>query len=52
MKGKDIAIIILSIVVVIQFIVILFLLPLKAIEEVNDEVNVNSQWSNLQTYND
>jgi len=49
MKGKDIAIIILSIIAFIELIIIIFLLPVKTIEEVKD---TSPQWENIQTYND
>lgn len=45
---KNIVIIILSIVVVVQFIVILFLIPQKTIEEVKEQST--SEWKNLSTY--
>jgi len=49
MKGKDIAIIILSIVVVIQFIVIMLLIPFKVIEESNKDIKTSQQWDNITT---
>lgn len=48
MKGKDIAIIVLSIIVAIQFIVILFLIPIKSIEDIKNS-NTNQQWENITT---
>lgn len=50
MKGKDIALIILSIVAFIELIIILILLPVKAIEEVKDNSNANQQWQNITTW--
>lgn len=50
MKGKDIAIIILSIIAFIELLVIIFLLPVKTIEEVKESTNTNSQWQNITTY--
>lgn len=47
MKGKDLAIIILSIIAVIELIVIVFLIPVKTVEEVKD-TNVNPQWENIK----
>lgn len=51
MKGKDIAIIILSIIAFIELIIIIFLLPIKTVEEVKNN-NANPQWENIRTYND
>ena len=48
MKGKDIAIIILSIIAFIELIIIICLLPVKAVEEVKD---TSPQWENIKTYN-
>jgi len=48
MKGKDIAIIILSIIAFIELIIIICLLPIKTVEEVK---NTSPQWENIQTYN-
>jgi hypothetical protein len=49
MKGKDIALIIVSIIAFIELILIVFLLPIKTIEE-SKENNVNPQWENLTTW--
>lgn len=46
MKGKDIALLIISIIAFIELIIIIFLLPMKAIEETK---NTEPQWTNLQT---
>lgn len=51
MKGKDIAIIILSIIAFIELIIIICLLPIKTVEEIKNN-NINPQWENIQTYND
>ena len=50
MKGKDIAILILSILAIIEFIIIIFLLPVKTVEDVKEN-NTNPQWENITTYN-
>jgi type IV secretory pathway component VirB8 len=47
MKGKDIAIIILSIIAFIELLVIIFLMPIKTIEDTKPVVN--SQWQNITT---
>ena len=49
MKGKDIALIIVSIIAFVELIIITSLLPIKTIEEVKDS-NVNSQWENITTW--
>lgn len=51
MKGKDIALIIVSIIAFIELIIIVFLLPIKTTEDTKNN-NVNTQWSNLQVYKD
>lgn len=48
MKGKDIALIVISIIAFIELLVIIFLLPVKTIEEVKDN-NTNQQWTNIHT---
>ena len=47
MKGKDLAIIILSIVVAIQFIVIMLLIPFEVIEQSKEEINQSQQWDSI-----
>lgn len=46
MKGKDIALIIVSIIAIIELIIILFLIPFKSIEEVKD---TSPQWENIRS---
>lgn len=48
MKGKDIALIIISIIAFIELIIIIFLLPMKAVEETK---NTEPQWQNITTSN-
>jgi len=49
MRGKDIALIIVSIVAFIELITIALLLPIRSIEEVKEN-NVNQQWQNITTW--
>lgn len=49
MKGKDIALIVVSIVAFMELITIALLLPIRTIEEVKDN-NVNQQWQNITTW--
>ena len=44
MKSKDIALIIVSIIAFIELIVILFLIPVKSVEDAPED---NSQWKNI-----
>ncbi len=46
MKGKDIALIIVSIIAFIELIIIMFLLPIKTIEETK---NTEPGWTNIHT---
>ena len=48
MKGKDIALIIVSIIAFIELLIIIFLIPIKTIEDTKP--TVNSQWQNITTY--
>lgn len=49
MKGKDIALIIVSIIAFIELITIALLLPIRTIEEVKDN-NASQQWQNITTW--
>lgn len=48
MEGKDIAIIVLSIVCFVELLLLVFLFPIKTIEEI-EESNANPQWENVRT---
>lgn len=51
MDSKDIIIMMVSIIALIELIIIVLLLPVKTIEEVKDN-NVNQQWQNITTWRD
>lgn len=49
MNGKDLAIIILSIIAIIELIIIVFLIPVKTVEDIKE--TPSPQWENIQIHN-
>jgi hypothetical protein len=48
MRGKDIVLIIISIIAFIELIIILLFLPVKVVEDVKEQPK--NEWSNITTY--
>lgn len=49
MKGKDVALIIVSIIAFIELIIIMFLMPVKTIDETSNN-NSSQEWKNITTW--